>query len=370
MEKLYSNPSNTAGIPQTRSEHHFTHFANRIRIKPMNSENTEETQKIHPDESVQSSPPGIPPSEVTQAAETPASKELPLGRLMLIGFGVLIIVLALSAFLGYRGGIRQRTQFESTQVAQAVKEQFDLGLKDMQEGKYETARQRFEYIIRLDPSYPGITDKLAEVLLVLNATATPTAAPTGTSVPVTPTPDVRGEEEMLAQAKDLLKNKEWSDAIEILENLRKKNPGFKAIEVDDMLYLALRNLGVHKIGLGQLESGIYDLTLAEGFGPLDAEANNWRTWARYYITGASFWEVDWGQAVYYFGQVASMTPNMHDGTGWTASKRYLEALLKYANWLEDHKKWCDAETIYQKAYDISGDESLLEVIEQVTDKCE
>jgi len=336
----------------------------------MNTKETEENQQPNNSDVNQAS--GIE----TQAIEVPLEtnpenkrKQLPLGKYLVFGLVILVLIIAISAFLGYKGGIQQRTQLESTQVAQALQEQFELGVKDMEEGRYEIARQRFDYVLQLDPSYPGITEKLAEVLLVLNATATPTIVPTNTPVPITPTPDLRGEEELMAQAKDFLVNKDWSNAIETLENLRKKNPTYKAVEVDDMLYLALRNRGVQKIGLGQLEGGIYDLTLAEGFGPLDTEANNWRTWARYYITGASFWEVDWEQAAYYFEQVAPMMPNMHDGTGWTASQRYLEALLKYANWLEDQKRWCDAEIAYQKAYEYSGDESLVEVIETVADKC-
>jgi hypothetical protein len=126
---------------------------------------------------------------------------------------------------------------------------------------------------------------------------------------------------------------------------------------------------VQKISEGNLEGGIYDLSLAERFGILDTEADSWRTWAQYYIRGASFWGVDWSQAVYYFEQVAPMFPNMHDGTFWTASQRYKEALTQYAQQLETGEYWCEAEEQYIKLRDLTGDPSLDETIAIIADKC-
>jgi hypothetical protein len=228
-----------------------------------------------------------------------------------------------------------------------------------------------KYVLELNPNYPGIIDKLTEVELILNATATPTPAPTATETPIpfTPTPDTRGEADLFAQAEDLIKNEEWTAAIETLETLRKRAPEYRAIDVDGMLFLSLRQRGVQKISLGDLESGIYDLSLAERFGILDTEADSWRTWAQYYIRGASFWEVDWGQAVYYFEQVAPMFPNMHDGTYWTAAQRYKEALTNYAETLASQEQWCEAEEQYKILRDYTGDSSLDETIAIIADKC-
>ncbi len=289
----------------------------------------------------------------------------------LLALSILIAVVAISGLVGYWNGIRIRQAFEATQVASAVDEYFNLGIQNMEEGRYFIAQQQFEYVIQLDPSYPGVTDKLAEVMLILNATATPTPAPTATPtpIPVTPTPDTRSEAEIFAQAEDFIKNEDWSAAIETLETLRKLNPEYQAIEIDGKLYLCLRQRGVQKISEGNLEGGIYDLSLAERFGILDTEADSWRTWAQYYIRGASFWEVDWSQAVYYFEQVAPMFPNMHDGTFWTASQRYQEALTQYAQQLEIQEYWCEAEEQYIKLQDLTGDPSLDETIAIVADKC-
>ena len=175
---------------------------------------------------------------------------------------------------------------------------------------------------------------------------------------------------MFAQAESYVAAQEWSLAIENLEMLRKKNPDYRPIDIDGMIYLSLRQRGIQKIGLGNLEGGIYDLALAERFGVLDAEADSYRSWARLYITGVSFWEVDWGQAVYYFEQVSAMTPNLHDGSGYNAAQRYVDALINYGNFLEQEGLWCDAIRVWDSAFQYTGNATYQEKTSQAQNKCE
>lgn len=288
----------------------------------------------------------------------------------LLGIILLSIFLIAGSYLGFQQGISDRTGFEATQVASAIEEQYQLGIQDMEAGNFEIARQRFDYVIQIDPNYPGVIDRMADVLLVLNATATPTPAPTATETPAnTPTPDLRGQEELFVHAQNSIKEEQWAEAIETLETLRKQDPNYKAIELDGMFFVAYRNRGANNIGAGNLEEGIYDLTLAERFGVLDTEAVGYRTWARYYITGASFWGVDWEQAIYYFEQVAPQYPNMHDGTGWSASQRYIEAIVGYAEWLGANGDWCSAEEQFHRAYKLSDSSEIKKARNEASDHC-
>ena len=288
-----------------------------------------------------------------------------------IGIITLILVALLSAWSGYNSGIGQRTEAESTEIAQEAAEQYALGLQDMQDGHYYRARQRFEYVIELNPNYPGITDSLANVLLMLNATATPSPVPTPS---LTPTPDTSETDEvetLFHQAEQQLANDDWSGAIDTLLAVRKRDPEFLMIKVDGMLYLALRNRGIDKIiKLGDLEGGMYDLALAERFGLLDTEAQGFLTWAKLYITGASFWELDWQQAVFYFSQVAPQLPGLRDGSGWTAMDRYRLALIGFGDTLLLLGDPCQAMEQYQQSlaigYDANAELSLNEAIK----KCE
>ncbi len=285
----------------------------------------------------------------------------------IIGVSLIILIAIISAIAGYGSGISLRKNAEHTQVAIVVDEQFQLGLQEMEQGQYLRARQRFEYIIELNPNYPGITEKLAAVLLELNTTATPTLVPTPT---LTPTPDLRGVQELYDQSKQYITNSDWSNAIDALLMLRKTDPEFQKVEVDGMLFLALRNRAQQKIvNQADLEGGIYDLTLASKFGPLDTEAEGLLNWSTMYITGASFWDIDWEQVLYYFEQVAAQLPHLTDGSGWTATERYRVALFEYGNTLASQGKYCKAMQYYQQSLSYSPDPQVQEALNVAAKGC-
>lgn len=278
------------------------------------------------------------------------------------------IMIGTGAFAGYFTGRQTRLEGESAQVESDINEQFNLGIVDLAEGDLELARQRLEYVLSLDPSYPGAADRMAEVLYTLYATASPTPQLlVGTP---SPTFDPRPAQELFAKAENLLASRDWNNTIETLVALRKNNPAYETARVDGMLYLALRYRGVDKIlSEHNLEGGIYDLALAENFSLLDVEARNTRNWARLYIIGSSFWEVFPQQAVYYFGQVASAAPYLRDASGWTARDRYREALIQYGDQLADSEEWCAALIQYEIAYSIRADEKLSKTIEAIALQC-
>lgn len=288
-------------------------------------------------------------------------------RITLFGVLGLILIGLISAFGGYQSGISLRKKAESTQVASQLMEQFVLAQQEMNEKQYERARQRYEYIIRHNPAFPGAADRLAETLLYLNTTATPTIVPTPT---LTPTPDTRNVEQKFSQAQQYLANSDWTNCIDTLLMLRKEDASYRPVEIDGMLYLALRNRGRDKIAkLADLEGGIYDLTQASKFGPLDAEAQGSLTWASLYITGVSFWDLDWEQAVYYFGQVAPAMPGLRDGSGMTASERYRQALIGYGDSLATKGDYCAAMAQYEAVLAMGEDADVRQSYNSVSDSC-
>lgn len=305
-----------------------------------------------------------PPGKPIQAQ---GKKPSPLRWVILIGISGLIGIACLSAFAGYTTGINARKAAAATQAGLVAREQYELALQEIASKEYGRARQRLEYVIQIAPDYPGAAEKLAEVIFEASITATPTIAPSPT---LTPTPDLRGAEERLEAAKQQIFNSQWQAAIDTLLLLRKAEPSFQPVVVDDLLYLAYRNSGRDKIlKEANLEGGIYNLTLAEKFGPLDTETKGLQNWARLYLLGASYWDVDWGQVVYYFAQVAPAVPNLRDGSGWTATDRYRIALGKYAEQLLARKEWCAAMEIYQQALSYGGDQALQEGYNRAYEKC-
>ncbi len=269
------------------------------------------------------------------------------GRFLITLLGFLVIV-GLGLYSGYSSGIAARKSAEATQISAALTKQFELGAIALAEGRYDHARQHFEYIVQHDPTFPGAAEGMAEAILGMSFTMTPTITPSPT---LTPTPDLRGVEAIFNNAQALIDAGNWANALETLDQLRAEDPTYRVAEVDGMYYFALRYAGVDKISKeGDLEGGIYYLSLAEKFGPLDTQATGVREAARLYITAATFWEINWEQAVNYFGQLASFAPNTWDNaSNMTAAQRYHYALMRYGDQLYNNNNACGAYAQYQAA---------------------
>ena len=182
---------------------------------------------------------------------------------------------------GYQSGKSARQAQYGGQLEQSIDDQFKLGVQDLEAGRYEVAKQRFEYIVSQDPNYPGITEKLVSVMEILYATATPT--PLAAKITPTPTQDLRPVQDLFNQALALAGAKNWDALIDTLSALRKADRSFQVAKVDGLLYIALRSRGLEKIiNQGNLGGGSYDLALAERFGPLDVDANTARVGAIIY----------------------------------------------------------------------------------------
>jgi len=287
------------------------------------------------------------------------------------------LVIALTSFvsmaaIGAAGGYQvAQVNWQSTQSAfamQSLVEQFALGVEDINLEQYDIARQRFEYVLSQDPGFPGAVDKLAQVIAVLYATATPTQVPP-THTPI-PTRDLRPVEELFSHVTSKFAQGDWNGTINAILALRQADPDYRVVEVDGMLFRSLRNRGISKIkDDGNLEGGIYDLALVERIGPLDAEALTYRDLARYYMMGSGFWEVYPEQAVYYFGLVASAAPYLRDGSGWTASARYQAALTQLADQLARAEEWCSAQEQYELAISYGGGGSIQQTAVYAGEKC-
>lgn len=268
------------------------------------------------------------------------------GRTFLFNALGLIVILALAILGGYGSGISVRKDAEKSVMTQYLSQQFQYALVDIEFKRYANARQRLEEIIKHDPTFPGAQQKLTEVLVLSNEpTPTPTAS-------LTPTPDFTGAEQAFLQAQQLVAAQDWPGALGALDQIRKLDATYKTSQVDGMYYFALRNYGYDLlVKQGNLEGGIYYFTLAERFGTLDRDANGLRTGARYYLIGASFWELDWAKALEYFTQVGGY--GLWDGT-YTVSQRIHIAYMRYGDQLAGESRWCDAVAQYEAAQGIAA----------------
>jgi tetratricopeptide (TPR) repeat protein len=294
------------------------------------SEQTENTQPV-------------PPLKEDDTQPIRPIKKAPRWRSILISVLGFLLLVGLGGFGGYSSGIGIRQSAEDSVISQQLTEQYTFALRDIDLGNYETATQRLKFIIQNDPGFPGAQQKLTEVM-VLSVIPTPTAMPT-----VTSTPDFSGAESAYLRAQQLINAQDWVNALSALDIIRKLDPTYKTAQVDGMYYFALRNYGHYLITQqGNLEGGIYQLTLAERFGPLDNTSVQLREGARMYITGASFWELDWKQAYDYFSEVGNGWPSMWDGT-MTGTQRLQISAMRYGDELFEQLDYCSAYDQYQVA---------------------
>jgi tetratricopeptide (TPR) repeat protein len=268
-----------------------------------------------------------------------------------------LIILAISAVAYRQGRLLNQSQHQE-QVALFLDEQFKLGIQDLQDGKYELARQRFEAILRYDPTYPHAEEKLIEVYSAVNiATITPTPRPT-------PTPDPSPPEQLFDQAKEALANGEWTLTITKLLVLRAKDPTYQSIEADGMMYIALRNRGMELINQGQMEEGLYDLSLAERFGPLDRDASFKRTLAEQYLYANSYYGLNWAKAAELFASLCQQ------GATIDSCPKYAEAAWKYGDLLILIEDPCGAVVQFEGSLMIWEDEILVPTATQAAEACE
>ena len=285
--------------------------------------------------------------------DVPAKKRSWRWILIVVGLLFFVIILVISGGAGYFSGVQKRVEAEAANIQGSLQEQYDLALQDMSQGRYQVAKQRLEYILNNYPNFPNASQKLTEVQIALNLTMNvpnvTQAAPQFTPTP-SPTPDLRGAEEVYRSAQTAINGKDWSGAIDLLLQTRKNYPDYNSVRVDGLLYIAYRNRGIDKIlKEAQLEGGTYDFALAERYGPLDGEAQSYRDWVNLYVVGASFWELNWGEAVNYYGQLAPLAPQLRDASGWSAIQRYQIALGKYGDQLINAEEYCQAEETYNLA---------------------
>ncbi len=332
---------------------------------------------IEPTPLAETQPSSLSDTQPRKTNPAPAPAPAPRKNPFFFWIGLLIIVgaIALGSFAGYNSGLGARLDAQKTQVTLSLSEQMTLVQQDLDAARYEVARQRLEYILKQDPAFPGAAEKLTTVMVKMSITAspTPTLAPT-----LTPTPDLRGQETIFTEAQVKIQNKDWTNAMASLDALRKSNAEYKTAQVDGMYFIALRSRGVDEIlGMGDyaqqtnLEGGIFDLTVAERFGPLDGTADGLRSFAQMYVTGASFWGLDWGQALEYFRQLYQFTPNLRDASNVTVTERYRIALLMYGDTFYNgpEKNRCNALDYYWSSLNLGNDQEYLKKANDLNFEC-
>ena len=275
-------------------------------------------------------------------------------RVILVGLFIIFLFTVSGAGIGYASGIQQRLGQQNQQLLVTAATHFNYGVAAMLQKNFEVAQIQFEYVLKIMPDFPGLRDKYTQTMVELAKKNLPT--PTSAA---TPTPDNRGVEALFAQAQQEVNSKNGTAALITLDKVRNQDIKYHTLEVDALYYMALRFSGLDKIQhQADQEGGLYDLTLASRFAPLDHEALQYANWARNYMTAISYWNVNWEKVVYYLNSVYSASPGLQDSKGNSARSRTIEALWRYGDVLNANDQYCDAAKYYQYSLDIQDNSSI------------
>lgn len=301
-----------------------------------------------------SGPPPVPPQ--------PPRRRIPTTVLWMFGLGAFaVLVLTVATLTGISTG-RQRALLSTDEMlARAAQEQFDLGVEDLLATRYELARQRFAYVLQINPDYPGAAELLGRALSALEL-PTPIPVPTGPPPTPTPTLDVSSLAALFDQAQAALAQGGWSTTLEALITLRGRDITFRSAEVDSLMSDALARLGVDEIQRGLHEQGIYHLALAERFGPLDGNAIAWRNSAAFYTAANAYFGLDWAESARLFGQICSART-------WDACRKYARSALEYGHLLLATGDPCGAAYQYDQSLRTFNNDPLVPTSQYAIDQC-
>ena len=272
------------------------------------------------------------------------------------------LALALGVWLGYTRGVNRRLNAQKDNLLTVAAQQLTLAYDDLDKNQLDTAKQRIEYILKIYPDFPGAQEMLVNIQMKMGlptqAPPTQILPPTETAIGPTSTPDLRGADELFNTTKSLINQQNWAEALVNIMSLREKYYDYKTAAVDGYYYLSLRNDGLSKIYSGKLEQGIWELNEGAQIGALDNQAAGAITLANMYVTGASYWDNNWPEAIRIFDELRQTYPNLTDATGMSTTERYRIALYKQGALFAAQNDFCSALNYYQQSLAVAPDQQI------------
>ncbi len=274
-----------------------------------------------------------------------------------------ILVIAVSiggtAYAGYRAGVHQGVQAAATAVANEIQLQYHLAIQDMQIDQPGVAVQRLEYVVKMNPEYPGAAQMLTKAHDAANSVALRAARPTEI---VLPAEEQLSAEELYGLLEGAYQRGNWSQVVRRAAALKATAAVHRSASVDGMLFVGLRSRGIARIDAGVLELGLTDLEHAEHIMTLDNVALQRRRWASLYLAGLTFWELNWQLAIDNLSILYQIAPNFHD-----TRNRLREAYIAYGDALLHEQDSCLAAEQFAAVLGIDVDarsEQLLSAAEE------
>lgn len=267
----------------------------------------------------------------------------PHNNMWVLAFLAMSLIACMAAAVLVPGGLGFIVGYQELQVQnhEAAIVHFNRGLGYLAEDYPELAHAEFEVALKYDATYAPAQDKLNELDAKIQGKGTPV-----------PQQADRVAAALFDEASDLYKQKQWSDAITRLEQLRTLQADYRKAEVSDLLFQAYVNGGKAAVGLGQIELARERFESALTIRD-DAEAKRQRDLAVLYLDGQQAVGYSWKTAVEKFAALYQRDPNYND-----IKVRLFDAYVNYGDLAMKQNASCLAVTQYDKALAITNDVTL------------
>jgi tetratricopeptide (TPR) repeat protein len=262
----------------------------------------------------------------------PARKRgLSATTLLILAFACSFLGLIAAAGMGgVYAGLQDRTADQQQQADKFYQE----GLANRAAGKLPLAKADFEYVLKINPSYPGATEQLQQIADLLTVKPTPTASVVQVNV----------TEQLYQAGSEAYDQKKWPKAIEIFSQVRALDPAYEKDKIAQRIYQAALTYGQQLLKEDRLEEAIAYLDQAAYLKPLPAATEAEVQYARMYITARDYWNVNWEKAIESLGELYKIGPGYRD-----TFARYVEAYIQYGNERTRAGDPCTAQTQYEEA---------------------
>ena len=279
-----------------------------------------------------------PPTPTVASPSLPRTTTVPAKQRGLSATTVLILafacgflgLIAAASLGGVYAGLQDRTADQQAQAEKFYQE----GLANRTAGKLPLAKADFEYVLKLNPGYPGAAEQVQQIVELLTVKPTPTASAAQVNV----------TEQLYQAGVEAYDQQQWQRAIEILSQVRAIDSAYEKDRIAQLIHQAALTYGQQLLKEDRLEEAIAYLDQAAYLKPLPAATEAEVQYARLYITARDYWNVNWEKAIESFGALYQIGPGYRD-----TFARYVEAHIQYGDERTRAGDPCTAQTQYEAA---------------------